>query len=660
MKKIIIFFSMALLLSFGVNAQTLSTDTFNEANANLPAVGSNFNIPIDITAVGEIFILTVYLEYDNTILNYTGFANSMVTNTVIDATTLGIIKVTAASETAFAPITFPDGKLVDLQFDYIGGDTDLTFWTTEYGTYPSSIFKTDFSTDDFINADVTNGAVDGDFYDATINGGDWHTATNWESGFVANAFANVTVDGTVVRDHLVTTISADAVANDVTVIYGGELTLDAGFTLTATGNFLIESGAAGSGSFINNGTLAVTGTQSAQCFVGDDLWHGIAAPVSGEDFNAMFYDYAPEVWVSGFDEATGSYAPVSDLNTSMGDMKGWFSEIETGQGGLTHTFVGTYRTGTVGAADNMLHAGDGWNFVGNAFTSAIDWEAASGWTKTNVNDAIYIYNGSTWLSYVNGAGTGTQYIAMSQGFFVQSTAVGTLTMDESVCVHNPVAYLKSENSQQQIVKLEVNDNGSIDGTIIRFADNATADFDGDLDAYKLFTFENGYPQIFTTANGNMSINSLPFSVLEESVALDVIGTDGNMLTISVTDFGEVEELYLKDESTGDVTNLKTASYSFVYDAEVSDRFTLVFFDITDVDENIASDNVKIYASDKNIQIILDGFDRAEISVYNLLGQMVTGKSTTSLNTSIPIEKSGYYLVKVSDGANVITKKVFIK
>ncbi len=652
MKKIIIFISMFLFLSIGVKAQdpTLSTST------SQPAVGA-VELPVDVTNLGDILMLSIYYYYDASVLTYTGATDYLVDQgyyTVTENAGYLLIEV----DNAFTSFNVGDGTLLNLQFNYAGGYSDLTFGTTENPTASSVMFAT-FVTHTYVDTDVTNGAVQG-YINATINGGDWHIPANWSTGLVPNAWTNVTVDGTVVRDHLVTTISADAIANDVTVIYGGELTLDAGFTLTATGDFLIESGAAGSGSFINNGTLAVTGTQSAQCFVGDDLWHGIAAPVSGEDFNAMFYDYAPEVWVSGFDEATGSYAPVSDLNTSMGDMKGWFSEIETGQGGLTHTFVGTYRTGTVGAADNMLHAGDGWNFVGNAFTSAIDWEAASGWTKTNVNDAIYIYNGSTWLSYVNGAGTGTQYIAMSQGFFVQSTAVGTLTMDEGVCVHNPVAYLKSENSQQQIVKLEVNDNGSIDGTIIRFADNATADFDGDLDAYKLFTFENGYPQIFTTANGNMSINSLPFSVLEESVALDVIGTDGNMLTISVTDFGEVEELYLKDESTGDVTNLKTASYSFVYDAEVSDRFTLVFFDITDVDENIASDNVKIYASDKNIQIILDGFDRAEISVYNLLGQMVTGKSTTSLNTSIPIEKSGYYLVKVSDGTNVITKKVFIK
>ena len=40
-------------------------------------------------------------------------------------------------------------------------------------------------------------------------------------------------------------------------------------------------------------------------------------------------------------------------------------------------------------------ANDGWNLVGNPFPSTIDWNAASGWTKTNVETSIYITdNGS--------------------------------------------------------------------------------------------------------------------------------------------------------------------------------------------------------------------------------------------------------------------------
>lgn len=281
MKKIIIFFSLALLLGFGVNAQTLSTDTFNTTNANLPAVGSNFDVPVDITGIGEIFSLTVYFEYDNTILNYIGFANAMVTNTVIDATVVGVIKVTAAAVAPFTPVTFPDGKLLDLQFDFRGGDSDLTFWTTTYGTYPSSIFHTNFSTEDFTTEDVTNGSVDGDFYYATISGGDWDTGSNWSTGSVPNAWANVTVaSGTE------TISGAGCSANRVTIEPGGELSCSS--TLDIAGDFTIQSNASGSGSFIDNGTLTVGGTTSADCYVASGRWHGISAPVSGEDFNSMW------------------------------------------------------------------------------------------------------------------------------------------------------------------------------------------------------------------------------------------------------------------------------------------------------------------------------------------------------------------------------------
>ena len=646
---------MALFLSLGVNAQTLSTDTFNSGNGNLPAVGANFNVPINAASIGDLFTLTVYIEYDNTILSYTGSANA-IANTTVTEQTASVIKVIIGDFPNTTTIS--DGKLVDLQFDFLGGTSSLTFHTSDYGSYSSNRLLTDYSTVHFANADVTNGAVEGGNYDATISGGDWHTGANWSTTVVPNTWANVTVaSGTE------TTISADASVTSVTVGPGGQLTLNSGFGLTTTANFAIQSDATGQGSFINNGTLTVGGTQTAQCYVGDDNWHGIAAPVSGEDFNAMFFNYNPEVWVSEFDEGTASYSPVTDLNTSMGDMKGWMTEVETGQSPVTFTFEGTFRTGTVGTANNMFHTNAGHNLVGNPFTSAIDWDAASGWTKTSMYNAIYLTSGGSWASYVGGIGTngGTQYIAMNQGFFVQSNGgIGTLQMTNAVCVHNTVGYLKSANSEQQIVRLEIEDNGLVDETVIRLADNATYEFDGDLDASKFYAFNSNYPQIFSTANGNLSINSLPFSVLEESVALDVRGVDGNMMTISLTEFGDIEELYLKDELNGNVTNLKTASYTFVYDAEVTNRFTLVFFDITDVDENIASDNAKIFAYDKNIQVVLDGFDRAEISVYNLLGQVVKAKSTTSLNTSIPMDKTGYYLVKVSNGENVITKKVFIK
>ena len=85
-------------------------------------------------------------------------------------------------------------------------------------------------------------------------------------------------------------------------------------------------------------------------------------------------------------------------------------------------------------------ANDGWNLVGNPFPATIDWNAPSGWTKTNMNAAIYIPdNGNlsskfaTWNGVVGTSG-GSQYIAMGQGFWTKANGNGTpsLSANENV------------------------------------------------------------------------------------------------------------------------------------------------------------------------------------------------------------------------------------
>jgi hypothetical protein len=347
----------------------------------------------------------------------------------------------------------------------------------------------------------------------------------------------------------------------------------------------------------------------------------------------------------------------------MGDMTGYFTAVETGTSPVTFTFEGSLRSGTVGSSNNMVNTNSGHNFVGNPFTSAIDWEASAGWTKTDLYDAIYVYNGTSWASYVGGAGSngGTQYIAMGQGFFVEVSAAtgtsGTLEMTTDVCVHNGVSYLKNSATEQRIVRLEITDNVYKDETVIRFTDNATEDFDGNYDAHKFFSYIEGYPQIYSTANDFMSINSLPFNP-NVSVPLDVRGQDGKTLEISATEKDGFAFLNLKDNLTGTVTDLLSGSYTFTFDSNVSDRFEL-FFGFTGVDENDAESYAKIFAVNQDIQVVLNNVDHANITVYNLLGQTITGKVSKGSVTTIPMDKSGYYIVKVDDGSHVTTQKVFI-
>jgi len=64
MKRVILLFSILLFSTYTILAQSLSTETFSEANENLPLIGDNFDVPIDVDGFGELLTLTIYLDYD--------------------------------------------------------------------------------------------------------------------------------------------------------------------------------------------------------------------------------------------------------------------------------------------------------------------------------------------------------------------------------------------------------------------------------------------------------------------------------------------------------------------------------------------------------------------------------------------------------------------
>lgn len=654
MKRLIIFLSMALLLSFEVNAQTLATDTFNDANGNMPAIGSNFNVPINVTSIGDVATLTVYLQYDSDVLNYTGSANAAYTTNVTNPSD-GIIKVEVSNFPN--PTTVADGKLIDIQFDFIGGTTSLVFGTFDSpaGGNKSNILHTDYTTSYFYDADVTNGAVEGGYTDNSISGGDWNTATNWTLGVVPNSWHNVTVySGTE------TTLSANAEAHNLTIAPGGQLTLN-GYTLTVGVDMTLQSDASGDGSFIGEGTnVTVGGTTLVERYVTNGMWHGFSSPVDGATFASTYHFNGTNVWVKEYDEASDAFTYIDDTNQVMGSMTGYYTWLQTSGSPQTFEYEGSLRSGTMGSTNNMSNSNTGFNFVGNPFTSALDWDAVSGWTKTNLDDAIYVYNGTSYASYIAGTGTngGSQYIAMGQGFFVHVAAAGTgtLQVDNQAAVHNTTAFMKSENAQ--IVRLQLADGTASDETVIRFSDQATDEFDGSLDAYKMFSYDVEYPQIYSVSNDFMSINSLPFDA-SKSIAVDVKGKDGDEMTIAAVEDGDLAFLNLKDNFTGVTTDLKSGDYTFTYNSSVANRFEL-YFGFLGVDEAPATNYANIYAYGHNVNVKLAESTNADITIYNLLGQTVDFRSTSSTFTSIAVEKTGYYIVKVNDGLHVTTQKVFIK
>ncbi len=479
---------------------------------------------------------------------------------------------------------------------------------------------------------------------------DWNTGGNWSGNEVPTATSNIIIPN-VTNDPVIATDASASCTN---------LTIENGATLT------LESTASGTGSLIANGTITNNGTITAQRYTTAGVWHGISSPLSGTTANTYYLNGNPDVWLKEHSESTNAYTYLTSLTTPLSEMKGFFIWVE-GSTAKTFDYVGNLIQGQSGSDNNLIRSApgteQGWNFVGNPFTSAIDWNASSGWTKTNVDGTIYIYNSPNWATWNGTTGTngGTQYIASGQGFFVNVTddgsTQGTLKIDDGTKVHNTVGFLKNqERAISELVRLKVSNDTYTDETVIYFEEAATESYDPDFDAHKLFSFNTDAPQIFSTANNNMAINVLPIENTE--VPVDVIGVDGDNMIITATEVIGFGDVFILDNYTGIQTNLSNSSYEFMYEENITDRF-LVFFTTVSVPEN-QSKLFKTYSYENNVRVIIPRGTDAEIEIYNLIGQKITQAKAHAGINDIPVYETGYYLVKIMDDNNVVAKKVFIR
>ena len=482
----------------------------------------------------------------------------------------------------------------------------------------------------------------------------WDTKANWDNGFIPDVSMDVTIG----------TSSNNPVIGTTTVARCWDITVDAAATLT------IQSDASGRGALIANGTA--TGDATVQCYVTSGKWHGIAASVSGQTANNLYFSGNPDVWAKYYNESDNTYDYITTLSTALGDMKGWMVWVDS-TGGVTDAtfnFDGALRSGTVSPSESIVRsqAGDGYgyNFVGNPFTATIDWDATTGWTKTNLNDAVYVYNDTSFASYVGGTSTngGSNLIAMNQGFFVQVADDGstsaTLQATADVCTGSTSTFRKAgrADNDYSLVRLTVTANDVTDETVVKLKEGATEGFDGNYDAHKFFSFNSNYPQIFSTANGKMSINTLPLET--GYVNMDVTGKNGDLMTIAITERTNLNEVWLVDELTGIQTDLVKEPYTFIYDNTFAYRFTL-HFSIVGVNEQAAAGNgFKIYSSGHEANVVIPANTRANIEIYNLLGQKVTQAANRSGLNRFAMPGNQYYVVKVYNGTTVETRKILIQ
>ena len=480
---------------------------------------------------------------------------------------------------------------------------------------------------------------------------DWFTATNWSINAIPASGVNVKIP--TGRPNYPVLTNAVTCGN-LTIETGASLTVNSGIGLTVNGTLLNSAGNAGI--IVKSGGSLIESTTGVSATVERDIsgaeWHLISAPVSGA-VSGMFTGK----YLQKHSESTNAYTDIKILTEALTPEQGFALYNASG---FTAQYTGTLNTGLQSITTSYSGSGKGWNLVGNPYPSSIDWNATTGWTKSNVNGSVYIHKtASTWATFNGTTGTngGSRYIAPCQGFFVEANAAGSLAMTNSVKVHNATPFYKNaEDAVSNLIRLEVSGNGYTDETVVWFLPESTPEFDGQYDAHKLFGDIPEAPQIYSLGSSALSINTLP-----ETTTVPVglhAETSGNY-SIAATEINDFSDVSLEDTKTGIFTNLTKQAYTFnVLTGENEQRFILHFGPLSVAETDNSQFN--IYSNSHNVFVDLKNNSGAEIFIYTISGQkIVTAKGVKGMNT-FNMNTAGNYIVKIVCPETSLVKKVWIQ
>ncbi|MEA3443688.1 MAG: GLUG motif-containing protein, partial [Bacteroidota bacterium] len=367
----------------------------------------------------------------------------------------------------------------------------------------------------------------------------WNTVTNWDDGNLPTSGVNVVIPSGGNQPVIGSGIGASC--NDLTVNNGATLTLESG------------------GSLITNGSITNNGTFNAERSISNGQWHLISSPITNAQSGLFAGDYLQE-----WDEATHNWSDISSTTDVLTPAKG-FGFWSDGTGSTTHTFTGTPNTG--GQSQDLTFTeyssdpddAEGANLLGNPYPSSIDWALLDG----AENGAVYCYNGTAYLNWNNGSGTGSQYIAPMQGFFIIASSAGTFNVDNSDRVHNGATnYYKSTNTVSNGLVLMASNGSYEDELWIAFDEETGPQFDYANDAYKFLSNTSGIAQIYSiTDDQNLSIDIRPET---NAVQLGFNNDQNGVYQIGLTQIEGIASAVLEDTKNEVFHNLQSSNYHFTW------------------------------------------------------------------------------------------------
>lgn len=470
--------------------------------------------------------------------------------------------------------------------------------------------------------------------------------------------------------------------NKLTIHSGAVLTVsdDASLTVSSdlmnqTGNtgLVLQSSAASTASLVHSSHDTPATVQryiSGSSNLTDMSYHLVSVPVSSGAVSGWWldsylyrFDAPGQTWVS---MGTSTTTP---LSVDQGYMV-YYPGIEH-----TYSFSGPLLNGIVPLSVGFFEAGgfSGLNLVPNPYPSAIDWNSVTGWTKTNVSNAFWIWNpvAGNYASFgAYGTLNATQFIPQGQAFFVKATADSpVLSVNNNARLHNSQAFFKNSDPPG-LLRFKALANGMEDEMIIVFDPSASAAYNPQQDVAKLFG-SGSAPQLFSaTQQESLALTINALNLPAEGVSLPIslqLEVDGQLTLefVNVATFDPAFELLLEDLLTGQVYDLRSTP-SLLLDhlpSNPSDRFVLHVVKVTAL-PFVDAGCCKIWSMDDAVLFTHPSAhgSRLEVCITDMAGRLIVSKTcfNSSLNSLKVPGFTGLLVVSVKNNQNNSTKKIFLK
>jgi hypothetical protein len=472
-------------------------------------------------------------------------------------------------------------------------------------------------------------------------------------------------------------------------------------TFNANGNLTLLSSDSQTALIDGSGTGEVNGNVTMQRYLFSGFGYKYlsspfqAATVSEFSDNMKLADPFPAFYSYDESRTTSGWVTYIDPAGVLNPMQGYAVNFGDAEPPIVFDVTGVVNNGSLSTTlfnHNNTYS-QGFNLIGNPYPSPIDWDAPSGWTKINIDNALYYFEtsttdqyGGTYVTYADGVssnGMATNLIPSMQGFFVHVTdgswpVTGTLAMNNSVRVTDLTHPLtKSDINSRPLIRLTAefsDDTVSVDPVVIYFDEKATDKFDGQLDALKLMNTDLMVPNLYTVGSDGVKLSISALPVISDTlykvplglkinrdgkIIFKICTLEGNLadMDIYISDIvAKIEQDLLFDKDYR--LDLTTGQYE--------NRFFLNFHNngtgITDY--TVGSDLFSIYCSHGILKLEINSLPGADATliICDLIGQILSVKKfyEPGYYEFNPGIKNGIYIASFFSGTRKCSKKIFIQ